>query len=379
MNKSMCCLIFMALTIHTAAAADQCLGVLQVSKMKVNQFNTRSSFESKAKSFCNEYSNYKKSGNAGSIGISYGNFGLNGSSSSSDIEGVAKKYCSSSDSQSLSEGAFNNYLEDVNPEAFNSYKICKEFESTGLIVSFDAIAEEEVSLILPVSYRPYAAGADMKLSYEIASDPDSSVSCSWDTNSSLEDNNDAIKNKTLLLSWDKNGDVGGVLKCNRKKSDKEAIILLSSIKDGKHMSFVWEAYKDHEKYSTVKEISERIDSINNKINTMQSAVVGFKSSTCPAGWVEYVPAYGRFLRGIDKSNTKIDPEGIRDAGALQEDLVKRHSHEIKMPAKWGDKSGGVAGFGIDNGSLGIQTTNTQESGGDETRPKNVAVLYCTPA
>ncbi|QPS88839.1 hypothetical protein I6G46_07720 [Serratia plymuthica] len=378
MNKSIYCLIFMAFSMY-ATAEEQCLGVLQLSKTKINQFNNKTSFESKAKAFCNEYSDYKKSGNAGSIGISYGSLGLNGSSSSSDVEGVAKKYCSSSDSQSLSEGAFSSYLEEVNPEAFNSYNICKELEKAGLIVSFAAIAEEETSLILPVSYRPYAAGADMKISYEIASDPDSSVNCSWDTSSISEANNNSIKNKILLLSWDKDGDVGGVLKCNRTRSDKEAIILLSSIKDGKHMSFLWEAYKDHEKYSTIKEMSDRVNDLNKKISTLQSAVVGFKSNKCPDGWVDYAPAYGRFLRGIDKSNTKIDPEGMRDVGALQEDSIKKHSHEIRMPAHWGDKPGGSAGLGIDDGGIEKYTINTQESGGDETRPKNVAVLYCTPA
>jgi len=37
-------------------------------------------------------------------------------------------------------------------------------------------------------------------------------------------------------------------------------------------------------------------------------VGSFALSTCPTGWSEYTAAYGKFIRGIDKSGTNIDAD-----------------------------------------------------------------------
>ena len=52
------------------------------------------------------------------------------------------------------------------------------------------------------------------------------------------------------------------------------------------------------------------------------AVIAFNLPACPAGWSEYKPAYGRFIRGIDKSGNKIDPDGQRKEESYQEDAIR---------------------------------------------------------
>lgn len=58
------------------------------------------------------------------------------------------------------------------------------------------------------------------------------------------------------------------------------------------------------------------------------AVMAFSLTSCPANWSEYTPAYGRFIRGIDKSGTAIDPDGQRAPGAIQNDSLQNHTHYI---------------------------------------------------
>lgn len=57
--------------------------------------------------------------------------------------------------------------------------------------------------------------------------------------------------------------------------------------------------------------------------------MAFNLATCPTGWTEYTPAYGRFIRGIDKSGTAIDPDGQRALESIQADMIASHDHQLK--------------------------------------------------
>lgn len=103
------------------------------------------------------------------------------------------------------------------------------------------------------------------------------------------------------------------------------------------------------------------------------AIAAFASTTCPSGWSEYTAARGRFLRGIDNGAGN-DPSGTRAPGAIQADMTK-----ISMSA-----DSGVVGGNIYNPSPTSSTLRFETSGsfgsvggsGVETRPKNVAVIFC---
>ena len=104
------------------------------------------------------------------------------------------------------------------------------------------------------------------------------------------------------------------------------------------------------------------------------AVIAFDLDKCPKGWSEYKPAYGRFVRGVDRGRPKIDPQGERKAGHVQEDQLKSHYHTVANTAG-GEWPHGDDGRGSHLGAL-QPSRNTSPYGGHETRPKNVALLYC---
>jgi hypothetical protein len=115
---------------------------------------------------------------------------------------------------------------------------------------------------------------------------------------------------------------------------------------------------------------------------LRSGVLAFALTACPVGWEEYSPAYGRFIRGIDRGTT--DPAGTRIPGGLQEDELRSHEHTRPNDVYdagghgTGSVSPGVGyGYGY-TGAPGRPPTgpNTGLTGGPETRPKNVALLYC---
>lgn len=157
--------------------------------------------------------------------------------------------------------------------------------------------------------------------------------------------------------------------------------------------------------SNQRSILEELDQLRNevdqlsKLTVVSGAVVAFNAATCPKeGWQEFVPAKGRFIRGIDNTDKKIDPEGKRNPTETQSDATKLpdniqvsnddgHIHpisEIRRAFVAGNqRSSGEewSTSGMYNGH--IPSTNKSgahihkiSGGATETRPKNVALLYC---
>ena len=115
-----------------------------------------------------------------------------------------------------------------------------------------------------------------------------------------------------------------------------------------------------------------IGKIPNIISVPPKAVIAFDSKECPTeGWEEFKAAHGRFVRGIDRSGSNVDPDGEREPSSFQVDMLKSHEHTY-VPAR-GYKSG--AGDHARAKPDGKQR-ETGSTGGAETRPKNVALLYC---
>ena len=112
-------------------------------------------------------------------------------------------------------------------------------------------------------------------------------------------------------------------------------------------------------------------------NLPSGAVVAFESKNCPKiGWEDYKLAYGRFVRGIDKSNDNIDPQGMRTPGSIQEDEFASHSHSRPKDIH-NDEAGQEIWIDSEKHfSYNYGQPNTGETGGKETRPVNVALLYC---
>lgn len=122
------------------------------------------------------------------------------------------------------------------------------------------------------------------------------------------------------------------------------------------------------------------------------AVMAFDLASCPTGWTEYTASRGRFLRGID-NGAGIDPDGTRTPGDLQDDAMQQitgsiqagFSYRLQWIANMGafGISAGPTAAGAQPSGAGNSTTLTFDSANSpdartstETRPKNVAVLFC---
>lgn len=79
---------------------------------------------------------------------------------------------------------------------------------------------------------------------------------------------------------------------------------------------------------------------------------------------------GEFIRGLD------DGRGVnagRALGSFESDMFKSHTHSMKH-----DNTGAMAGFDVADfyGDGSFNAGSTDSTGGTETRPRNIALLYC---
>lgn len=118
------------------------------------------------------------------------------------------------------------------------------------------------------------------------------------------------------------------------------------------------------------------------------AIMAFDLSACPAGWSDYIPARGRFLRGVDNGAGN-DPDGTRAPGSIQEDALQNitgtlggitagfHGHNASgafvMQTASSTYRSALEGV---NGTQATFSASRVARTANETRPKNVAVLYC---
>lgn len=83
---------------------------------------------------------------------------------------------------------------------------------------------------------------------------------------------------------------------------------------------------------------------------------------------------GQFVRGWD-NGAGVDPSRVFGSG--QADGFASHKHALQTVNSGGGSSDGFELAPVTGGTPGvISTTNISEFGAEETRPKNVAMLYC---
>ena len=103
------------------------------------------------------------------------------------------------------------------------------------------------------------------------------------------------------------------------------------------------------------------------------AIMAFNLTACPTGWTiadgtQGTPdLQGQFIRGLDIRGN-VDPD--RELGDKQLDSIPSHYHTIPITSVKGD-----------NGANGVQPSQPNTNGevvyiSGESRPKNIALLYC---
>jgi len=138
---------------------------------------------------------------------------------------------------------------------------------------------------------------------------------------------------------------------------------------------------------------------NFQIAAPEGAIMAFYLSACPSGWVaadgtnSTPDLRGRFVRGRDDAGTGaagIDPGGVRAIGNEQTDAFQGHRHTMGGYSPVAASGGNTALGPLDPGgaptpayniNIGPFTLYEDNGGGTprtaaETRPRNVALIYC---
>ena len=126
----------------------------------------------------------------------------------------------------------------------------------------------------------------------------------------------------------------------------------------------------------VSNVNTNAVALANSALVPSGAVEAFNLGSCPTGWIiadgtgGTPDMRGYFVRGLDTGGS-VDPG--RSLATLQQDQIQDHTHTYSSFSGLNAAAGG----GSLAGSAGA-TTSIPNSGnhGAETRPKNVALLYC---
>lgn len=123
---------------------------------------------------------------------------------------------------------------------------------------------------------------------------------------------------------------------------------------------------------------ENGNSIVIPLNTPAGAVMAFNLATCPTGWIaadgtnSTPDLRGEFVRGLDNGRA-VDPG--RTLASSQADDLKSHTHStVQMIGN--NNIDGVDSTTTHSGEHHNEARQTGATGGSETRPRNVALLYC---
>jgi len=355
-------LLIVFLCFSQASYAD-CTDVIKLSKITTEVIQNKDSFESNASAFCKEYKSSGSSVKTATYGLSYKFLAASmGNANASETE-VASKVCSSDASQASRSDAYRQYVESISDKAYSAYESCERMKGAKMTFTLNSLLNKSITISVGNSSNIAAPAV-------ITFDTSGDAKCEWKTTGASQE--------TLSLPTGSSA----LLKCSRTNIGEESAITITetSSANGNSLTIPWAALDkdgvpiDHLKLLN-KKFETAIANLDAASRQLTGAIVSFNSAQCPSGWEEFVPAYGRFIRGIDKSGI-IDPDGNRNPGGLQEDAIKEHTHNLPnnnilySGANGGPHSPWVGGNGIG------KTGGIVEGHGIETRPKNVALLYC---
>lgn len=360
MNKFIYLVIIGIFSISQSVSANNCADVLKLSVVTKESIQSEESFKKDAANFCRAYSKSSGSSKSGGGTVGYGGFTLGASSAKSNAESIAERLCKSHEKSELQDNAYRTYLRTIAPSAYSSYDHCIN-SSRELQVNLLGGTEKYASI--RVAFNAASSGTKAG----VVVDATDSINCAWKSSEHTIDQKLPLENGQAKT-----------LKCSRDDSSEEGFITivdeLSARKDA-YLSIPWGAYKDGLPVSLISNYNNIVQELDNLKSSLSGAVVAFNLTECPGGWSEYVKAYGRFIRGIDNSDSPIDPDGKRNIGHTQEDMLASHEHKVQVaygagghPAAWS--------MTHNNPTSGHEYSKMAKEGGKETRPKNVSLLYC---
>lgn len=347
-----------------------CTDVIKLSKTTSEVVQNRDSFESSAAAFCKEYKSTSSTSKSASYGLSYKFLAASMGNSAASETDVASKFCSSDSSQASRSDAYRQYVESISDKAYSAYQACESMKNADITFTLNSLLSKSIIISVGNSSKKSAPAL-------MAFDTSSGAKCEWKSANPSTDTISLPTGSTARLN------------CSRTDTSEESAITITEISgaNGNSLTIPWAALdKNGLPVDQLSLLNKKFEAAISKLDALSSQLVGgvvaFNSKRCPIGWDEFVPAYGRFVRGLDRSGANIDVDGERQIGSPQSDDIKAHSHQyndIYWSEAWGSVGNKLVGNrgDQDQDNKGYEMSRTTgESGGRETRPKNVALLYC---
>ncbi len=369
-----------------AHAQQDCYEVIRLSQTEERSLVHQSRFEELRSNFCEDYQQSQSQGRSTNISGSFKAFGAAFGSNSTDVQSLASTYCREDKRSGSQEDRYEGYVRDVASGAWDAYSQCLASAQDGVKFS-DFVLRRDV-LQLRIRYESSNSDSFARLKWT-GSQP---VYCQWDVRDSDVGDDESRVSLGNMVST--------TLRCSRKsfnaqpKAEPDFVQIIRENGNRGALSVDWTKYDSNGMpIATLEEIRADVDrelrTFREELGAFgRSAVVAFNAERCPDGWTEFEEAYGRFVRGIDRSGEQIDPDSKtpREPGHLQSDSYGEHVHKYE-DAYWSERkrrdnrwiNGTLAGNKGESDSDNLAWTrklDTEESGAGETRPKNVALLYC---
>lgn len=374
------CVGLVGLAASNVIAADVgtgCESVLVHGKNTSSVEMSRSTFDKAIESYCNEATSSKGSASSLGASASYKLISAAYSKSKLSTEETYQSYCASKDQEAHRNEAYKSYGLSIDPKAFASYNACLAMQNAGASVTILSNTEDTFSLQVTHLAGKGTKPVRFQIPSQLLKEP---ANCAWEPTG--DEANPAAKPQIEL-----NVNYSRVLSCNRTTGKKPIAIALTSIDYvSTPFTFLWEG-SEEDQSSKISELHKRIKRLEEN-ELPQNAILAVSSNEkCPERWKPYDKAYGRFLRGIDLSGSKVDADGKREAGTLQGDAFQGHKHrsdgnwfmtDDNAPPNGRVTPGGAVGsrhFGY-VGLIASDPAFGEARVASETRPKNVAVLYC---
>lgn len=360
--------IFVALvafSIPLAVKAD-CTDVIKLSKTVSSVAQNRESFESNAATFCSEYKKGTTASKSANYGISYKLIAASMGTANASAEEIASKVCSASSAEDARKDVYKQYVETISDKAYSAYEAC---ERMGKSLNFSVTSILKKEITFTVGNASTKVGGTAVVQY-LASD---GINCRWQ-----------VEGPAGTMFKIAPGSAA-MLRCTRTDTSEASAVTILDTSDGagNGITVPWQALdKDGFPVDVVAQLHQKVDQAAGEMKTaagaLKGSVLAFNSAACPGGWAPYTPAFGKFIRGIDLGGVKSDPDGQRGPGAAQADSFATHSHNLTLVGRAGNKAfiAKPPGWGYDDAQGPATTATSDAAGGSETRPKNVALLYC---
>ncbi|MET0399951.1 MAG: hypothetical protein ABW277_24390 [Longimicrobiaceae bacterium] len=351
-----------------AALAQNCSDVIALSReVRTTSFN-QAEFQVQAAAFCNEYSSTNTGAKSQSFNLAYEALsGMFGSSKSSQAA-VATRVCSTNDLKTARADAYSSYLSSVDERAYKAYEQCIALGQEGVRFQNPSMLAGEFFISTSFTSSSSTTRADLLAT------PSDGIQCTWE----------GVGGTRRILINGQTAD----LRCRKSQPTKGGVVRITNQTSGRPnqtLALNWGAHDaDGLPLDLLAQVRSRYEQL---LTALRTSVVAFADEKCPPEWEPYEPAFGRFVRGLDPTR-QVDPDTTRAVGSLQGFAVGKHAHAYAQPERRDRNPVGANNYcsPMSNWHLchywtgnaaGEANTPTQENGGpSESRPVNVALLYC---